>query len=306
MIWIKVYKSIIDSKLYNAEPFSKWQAFEYMIIMATSREYTHITKSGNVFLKRGQLLVSERKLAKKFKWSRDKVHRFLSYLARENVKSVDHFLDEKSAPLTAPLKSKKNHKSAPLTAPLTRPLKSIEKRIKDDAEIEMYKSAVGTVITIKNYDLYQSYNDEEFKKKIKIEKSKRTTNRTTDEANGKATDEATDEAKKKKLDIRERENGENGALSPYSKYISAWKKTNPGYVLTSKDKRILPRLPDKILDRLQELAPEAATDEGSAKAWVAVCEKIKRVEYWSTMPLHAVIENYEEVCNDITQHINKN
>lgn len=78
--WIKLYRKSFNNELYFAEPFTKWQAWVDMLLLANHEENV-ITKRGiKIIVERGQIGYSEVSLAERWKWSRDKVRRFLKYL----------------------------------------------------------------------------------------------------------------------------------------------------------------------------------------------------------------------------------
>ena len=81
--WVKLHRSIADNKFWMEESFTRGQAWVDMILLA-NHQPGHIRVRGNkVDIQRGQLGWSEVQLAKRWKWSRGKVRRFLGELNME-------------------------------------------------------------------------------------------------------------------------------------------------------------------------------------------------------------------------------
>ena len=92
--YIKLYRSSQDNPLYFSEPFTKWQAWVDLLLLANHKTNTIFIRGHAVTIKRGQVLAGERFLAKRWKWSRGKVRRFLHFLgpdtAHQIVPQTDH------------------------------------------------------------------------------------------------------------------------------------------------------------------------------------------------------------------------
>lgn len=81
--WIKAYRKISDNPLWTLEPFTKGQAWIDLLLIANHKE-GQISVRGNIItVKRGQVGWSEVKLAERWKWSRNKVRRYLKHLETE-------------------------------------------------------------------------------------------------------------------------------------------------------------------------------------------------------------------------------
>lgn len=80
--FITVDRQLLNSEVWLAEPFTKGQAIVDLIGLANHED--------NEICKRGQLLTSERTLAARWHWSRDKVRRFLrSTSLRTTIRTND-------------------------------------------------------------------------------------------------------------------------------------------------------------------------------------------------------------------------
>lgn len=86
--WIKWFRSSVDNRLYLAEPFDKWHAWEDLVLTATYQPRSVIVRGVTVELDRGEVLASEEYLARRWQWSRGKVRRFLNYLSQKTVQQI--------------------------------------------------------------------------------------------------------------------------------------------------------------------------------------------------------------------------
>lgn len=78
--WIKLYRAIADTEFWLSEPFTRSQAWVDLLLLANHKT-GHIRKRGIlVAVERGQVGCSEDTLAKRWKWSKGKVRRFLAEL----------------------------------------------------------------------------------------------------------------------------------------------------------------------------------------------------------------------------------
>jgi hypothetical protein len=82
--WVKLHRQIFENKLWLAEPFTKAQAWVDLFANACHKPNSFWIRGNEVKLQIGQLGWSEITMAKRWKWSRDKVRRFLTYLEDES------------------------------------------------------------------------------------------------------------------------------------------------------------------------------------------------------------------------------
>lgn len=88
MTWrIKLHRSSQDNELYFSEPFTRWQARQDLILFANHADWSIVVRGNIIQLKRGQNWYSEETLAKRWKWSRGKVRRYLKYL--ETIQQIE-------------------------------------------------------------------------------------------------------------------------------------------------------------------------------------------------------------------------
>lgn len=78
--WIKLHRRITENNLWLSEKFTKAQAWIDLILMANHKDAEVTVDYKKVKIKRGQLMTSQSKLAKRWKWNRRTVNRFLSWL----------------------------------------------------------------------------------------------------------------------------------------------------------------------------------------------------------------------------------
>lgn len=148
--WIKLHRQIWNNELWFAEPFTKAQAWVDMMLGANHEDGSFWVRGIEVKVKRGQLAWSEVTMSTRWKWSRNKVRRFLNWL-------------------------------------------------KTEQQVEQQTTAITSLITIKNYGIYQ-----ETKQQTKQQKDSR---RYTNKKNKKNKNE-----KNKEIAPTSKEVGENANM----------------------------------------------------------------------------------------------
>lgn len=86
--WLKLHRSIIDNPLWGAEPFSKAQAWVHLLLIANHKDGGFIKNGQWIEVKRGQTGESVLSLSKRFRWSKNKVLRFLDLLEKQRMIEV--------------------------------------------------------------------------------------------------------------------------------------------------------------------------------------------------------------------------
>jgi hypothetical protein len=85
--WIKLHRKLCENEIWLKEEFSRGQAWVDLLLLASHKD-THFWKRGVlVEQKRGQVGVSVAGLALRWKWSRNKVKKFLNDL--EKVQQIE-------------------------------------------------------------------------------------------------------------------------------------------------------------------------------------------------------------------------
>lgn len=83
--YIKLHRQIWDCPLWEEEHFSKGQAWVDLLLLANHKDHKTLFRGEMVIRKRGEVNRSISFLAKRWKWTRKTVKRFLTILERENM-----------------------------------------------------------------------------------------------------------------------------------------------------------------------------------------------------------------------------
>ncbi len=88
--WIKVFRNIENSWLWEEKPFSRGQAWIDLLLLAKFRDESFFNRRGNrVDGKRGHVYKSISSLADRWGWSRKKVDHFFDQLVADNMIKVN-------------------------------------------------------------------------------------------------------------------------------------------------------------------------------------------------------------------------
>lgn len=90
--YIKLYRSVCDNPMWEDEPFTKSQAWIDLLLNANYVERKIMIRGQSLIVKRGQIAWSEVTMTARWKWSRNKVRRFLKRLSDEGmiVQQAEH------------------------------------------------------------------------------------------------------------------------------------------------------------------------------------------------------------------------
>ena len=83
--YIKLYRSCKSNSFWQDKPFTRWQAFEDLILSAAFEQNRILLKGQVVMLERGQLIKGLDTFANDWGWSRKKVRTFLKLLENEKM-----------------------------------------------------------------------------------------------------------------------------------------------------------------------------------------------------------------------------
>lgn len=84
--WIKLYRQLQDCWIWlDKEPFDKRSAWVDLLLTANHSDKKILFNGELITIKRGQILTSVRKLSVKWKWSVNKVYRFLKLLENDEM-----------------------------------------------------------------------------------------------------------------------------------------------------------------------------------------------------------------------------
>lgn len=81
--FIKLYRDILETPLWESEPFSRSQAWIDILLLANYKEKIIFVRGNEIRLKRGQLGWSQERLSQRWKWSKKKTQGFLKLLEKE-------------------------------------------------------------------------------------------------------------------------------------------------------------------------------------------------------------------------------
>ena len=87
--YILLYRNIQDHWVWEDKPFTKGQAWIDLIMLANHEEKKVPFDKGYVYVKRGQILTSQVKLAQRWGWSRDRVQRYIKQLKSDEMLYTD-------------------------------------------------------------------------------------------------------------------------------------------------------------------------------------------------------------------------
>lgn len=99
--WIPLHRQIMENEFYFAERFTKMQAWIDLLLLANHKPVTIFIRGNEINLKEGQLAYSQLSLAKRWKWNRKTVDKFLSMLQNREM------LDNRKERLTTIISIKK-------------------------------------------------------------------------------------------------------------------------------------------------------------------------------------------------------
>lgn len=83
----KLHRQSQENELYFLEPFTKRQAWNDLLLTTAFKDWKILVRGNVIEVKKWQNWYSERTLAERRQWSRDKVRRFLNYL--ETIQQVE-------------------------------------------------------------------------------------------------------------------------------------------------------------------------------------------------------------------------
>ena len=82
--WVKIYRKITDHELWLSETFSRAQAWVDLLLIANHTDNVIRRRGIKITVKCGQVGYSQDSLAKRWRWSKNKVRRFLNELTNMN------------------------------------------------------------------------------------------------------------------------------------------------------------------------------------------------------------------------------
>jgi hypothetical protein len=92
--WVRLHRKIEDNFLWLLEPFTKGQAWVDLFLNANHKDGKMCIRGNTIEIKRGQIGWSELTMAKRWKWSKNRVRRFLKLLEMEQqiIQQKDRYI----------------------------------------------------------------------------------------------------------------------------------------------------------------------------------------------------------------------
>lgn len=87
--YVKLWRGLMDDPMWLAEPFSRGQAWVDLITMAYHSDGIARVRGVRVDVKRGQVAMSEQAMSTRWKWSRNKVRRFLAEISSKTEQKIE-------------------------------------------------------------------------------------------------------------------------------------------------------------------------------------------------------------------------
>lgn len=87
--WIKLHRKSVENPMYFDEPFDKWHAWTDLLLMVNHEKKQFISKGQLITLEPGQTVTSMAILAERWKWSVNKVRRFIGILVGTGMCTVN-------------------------------------------------------------------------------------------------------------------------------------------------------------------------------------------------------------------------
>lgn len=90
MGWIRIYRELLDSAIWNTnEPFTKGQAWIDLLMLANFEDAEQIVGYETIKVRRGSYMTTIRDLSDRWKWSKSKTANYLHFLEKLKMISVN-------------------------------------------------------------------------------------------------------------------------------------------------------------------------------------------------------------------------
>jgi hypothetical protein len=96
--YIKLYRQIMDNKLWYTRPFAKGQAWVELLMMANHKDNDFLFGNKTIHIERGSFITSILKLSERWGWSQHKTKDFINFL--KSCQMLDIKSDNKKSLIT--------------------------------------------------------------------------------------------------------------------------------------------------------------------------------------------------------------
>ena len=96
--WIKLHRAIQEHWLWDDEPFTRGQAFIDLLLMVNHKDKKIMFNGELIEVKKGSKITSLRQLSDRWKWSTNKVKKYLEQLQKDGM--INYKSDNKKTLLT--------------------------------------------------------------------------------------------------------------------------------------------------------------------------------------------------------------
>lgn len=162
--WIKLHRAIQEHWLWDDEPFTRGQAFIDLLLMVNHKDKKIMFNGELIEVKKGSKITSLRQLSDRWKWSTNKVKKYLEQLQKDGM--INYKSDNKKTLLTIENygvyqgqgnteETQKEHRSD---------TEENQKKFKSDAEENQKKTNKNDKEYIKNVKEREEWEEEEEEK----------------------------------------------------------------------------------------------------------------------------------------------
>lgn len=149
--WFRISRKLFDNEIWYLEPFTKGQAWVDLIGNANHKDGQFEVRGNFITIKRGQIGWSEVTMAKRWKWSRNKVRRYLKWL--ETIQQIEQQKDRYLTTIITIINyDKYQNDTADDTAERQQTIQQTihkQERIKNDKEITNTSGVKETELAVK-------------------------------------------------------------------------------------------------------------------------------------------------------------
>jgi len=160
--WIKLHRAIMDHPDWLAEQFTRAQAWVDLLLLA-NHKVGHIRKRGILIeVRRGQVGYSEETLAARWKWSREKVRRFLGRLRVDGQISRNPVQQNKNLSNLISITNYETYQSNEATNETTEKQQTVQEQECKNEKNNLYRQNALQILSYLNEKTGKRYRDTSF------------------------------------------------------------------------------------------------------------------------------------------------